>query len=117
MSYETLVNNQLDKVFNKLVKDFSKEVKVITTSGTSFDFSTAGTETETETPKTIKAIPLKTVRSRSGQTFIKMLFHKKTAGDLNSWSEIIHNDKTYSRSEIINDTGFVILAEFSEVPV
>jgi hypothetical protein len=118
MSYKNLINTNLTKAFN-LIKDLAEDVIFVKRNSTVFDFNAADLKTSTTTQVVLKAIVInskKNSKTDSGHNTSKkqIMLKSKDVGDISLYDSLILNNETWKFGPVLQNTGFVILAEISK---
>jgi hypothetical protein len=111
MGYQSLIDRNLSKAFT-LVKDLALDAVFTKKSNLEFSFSTAEMNTPKNENINAKIIVTETKKPANDRnTFEKIIMVKsKDVGDLNWYSTVKFENKTWNISSIQKNDGFVLMA-------
>jgi hypothetical protein len=112
MSYKTLIDNVLVKSFTNL-KDLAVDVTFVKKTNPDFNFTTSATSFGSTANVSAKCVVVSTKKNSKDRNTInkKMLVKSKDVGDLNSYSTVLLESKTWNISQIQKNDGFILILE------
>ena len=112
MSYESLINTNLNRAFN-LLKDLAVDMQFVKKTGDGFDFATATSNLSNSSSVTVRAIITDTEKSSKERNVIKKLVMFKTieVGDVNVYDSVNYQNTSWKLGPIIKSTQFITVVE------
>ena len=114
MSYRNTVKKNVNLAF-KLIKDLGTDALFTKSSTSEFDFATASPTTTVEETKIVRAVLVKTGKSKEDASSLvgELLLKSEDLEDPSVYDSIIIDDKTWNIVEY-EDDGYVITAKISK---
>ena len=111
MSYKSLIEKQLVKVFN-LVKDLASDIVLVKKDNVQFDFNTGKASQGAQSTIATKAIVTDIKKQSKDRNTIEKQIMLKNAevGDLNNYSSVVLENITWNMGPIQKNDGFILIA-------
>jgi hypothetical protein len=112
MSYEALINTNLNRAFN-LVKDLATDVQLTKKTGDSFDFATGASTPVLSSAIYTKAVVTDTEKSSTDRNTTKKLVMLKTEeiGSVSNYDTLQYQNAAWKIGPVIKSTQFITVVE------
>jgi hypothetical protein len=110
MAYKGLIGNQLTLAFN-MAKDLAVSMTFMSATK-EFDFSTGAVDTTASSSVIVKAIPVKTRKTKDSES-LQILIKNKDVGDVSLFSTVVNDGVEWTISATIISNTYTSILELT----